>query len=192
MSSSVTLDDANLPNKTMFDAERSLSLIPNPLEQVIAMSLGESNLHPVGSILSTEDNCPRLPAELNGNKEKSAMCLVNELARFNNVTHQYQLVNESGPPHQKIFTVLLNLADTEEYRASGPSIKKAQHAAAAMALIDSKLPRQTLKSQLKAQRSSWPMMPTVELNVLAMKRGMYCIVCLLVRRLIDQKYVSFR
>ena len=40
----------------------------------------------------------------------------------------------SGPAHKKSFTVCLKLGDSEEYIASGPSIKKAQHAAAAIAL----------------------------------------------------------
>ena len=39
-----------------------------------------------------------------------------------------------GPAHKKSFTVCLKLGDSEEYIASGPSIKKAQHAAAAIAL----------------------------------------------------------
>ena len=39
-----------------------------------------------------------------------------------------------GPAHKKSFTVCLKLGDAEEYIASGPSIKKAQHAAAAIAL----------------------------------------------------------
>ena len=78
------------------------------------------------------------------------MCLVNELARFNKVGcnpsrvtgesagrqvgHQYRLTDESGPAHKKTFTVSLKIGDKEDYLASGPSIKKAQHAAAAIAL----------------------------------------------------------
>ena len=62
------------------------------------------------------------------------MCLVNELARYNKVGHQYRLTDESGPAHKKNFTVCLKIGETEEYSASGSSIKKAQHAAAAIAL----------------------------------------------------------
>ena len=62
------------------------------------------------------------------------MCLVNELARYNKVSHQYRLTDESGPAHKKNFTVCLKIGETEEYSASGPSIKKAQHAAAAISL----------------------------------------------------------
>lgn len=50
------------------------------------------------------------------------------------VTHQYTLVDEQGPAHKKTFFVKLQIGDREEYSASGPSIKKAQHAAAAIAL----------------------------------------------------------
>merc|ERR1719232_1934400 len=67
-------------------------------------------------------------------KEKTPMCLVNELARYNKVGHQYRLTDESGPAHKKNFTVCLKIGDKEEYSASGASIKKAQHAAAAIAL----------------------------------------------------------
>jgi len=61
------------------------------------------------------------------------MCLVNELARFNKIQHQYRLTNEQGPPHKKRFTVTLKLGE-EEYVAEGSSIKKAQHSAASDAL----------------------------------------------------------
>ena len=50
------------------------------------------------------------------------------------VGHQYRLTDESGPAHKKTFTVSLKIGDKEDYLASGPSIKKAQHAAAAIAL----------------------------------------------------------
>ena len=44
-------------------------------------------------------------------------------------------LNFSGPAHKKSFVVKLKLGEgVEEYIASGPSIKKAHHAAAAIAL----------------------------------------------------------
>lgn len=101
-------------------------------------------------------------------KEKTPMCLVNELARFNKVccafclilfsfmifnlsgiclqiTHQYRLTDEQGPAHKKSFTVMLTLG-TEEYTAEGPSIKKAQHSAAAEALSKTSFPHPTPKT----------------------------------------------
>lgn len=35
-------------------------------------------------------------------KEKTPMCLVNELARFNRTQPQYKLLNERGPAHAKV------------------------------------------------------------------------------------------
>jgi len=96
------------------------------------------------------------------------MCLVNELARFNKVGHQYRLTDESGPAHKKTFTVCLKIGDKEEYIASGPSIKKAQHAAAAIALEKTQYKHPSPKAKnLKNANIT----PTVELNALAMKRG---------------------
>ena len=101
-------------------------------------------------------------------KEKTPMCLVNELARYNKVGHQYRLTDESGPAHKKNFTVCLKIGEREEYSASGNSIKKAQHAAAAIALEKTgfKHPSPKAKNMKNANIT-----PTVELNALAMKRG---------------------
>jgi hypothetical protein len=87
--------------------------------------------------LKISRNIPKTPVAL-CHLEKTPMCLINELARFNKTTHQYKLTDESGPAHKKNFTVCLKL-DDEEYNAAGPSIKKAQHAAAAIALERTKL-----------------------------------------------------
>ncbi|CAK9817539.1 Double-stranded RNA-binding protein Staufen homolog [Anthophora plagiata] len=111
-------------------------------------------------------------------KEKTPMCLLNELARFNKIQHQYRLTNEQGPAHKKRFTVTLKLGD-EEYVAEGPAIKKAQHSAANEALTKTWYRRPPPKPT-KAMRVghlgkcfSGPgnLPPTVELNALAMKRG---------------------
>ncbi|KAM4029342.1 double-stranded RNA-binding protein Staufen homolog 2 isoform 2-T3 [Anomaloglossus baeobatrachus] len=104
-------------------------------------------------------------------KEKTPMCLVNELARFNRIQPQYKLLDERGPAHCKLFTVQLTLGD-QSWDAESTSIKKAQHAAASLALSETTLPkpaaRQT-KNILNTNPSS--ITPTVELNGLAMKRG---------------------
>merc|ERR1719189_1719829 len=109
-----------------------------------------------------------LPLELANIKEKTPMCLVNELARFNKVQHQYRLTDESGPAHKKTFTVNLKIGDTEEYVASGPSIKKAQHAAAAIALEKTQFKHPSPRARNTKNAN---VTPTVELNALAMKRG---------------------
>ncbi|XP_063062537.1 double-stranded RNA-binding protein Staufen homolog 2 isoform X2 [Engraulis encrasicolus] len=130
-------------------------------------------------------NPPGPPQENMANpKEKTPMCLVNELARFNRIQPQYKLLNERGPAHAKIFTVQLSLGE-QAWEAEGTSIKKAQHCTAAKALLESSLPRppprspknnsnnnsnpESLQGDLVGTRGS--ITPTVELNGLAMKRG---------------------
>lgn len=103
------------------------------------------------------------------------MCLINELARYNKIQHQYRLTSEQGPAHQKRFTVTLKLG-TEEYEAEGASIKKAQHSAAAEALAKTQFKHPPQKSTRNIRPGSKHgttgiLTPTVELNALAMKRG---------------------
>jgi len=121
----------------------------------------------IGQIL--DPLCP--PPILSGSmlsNEKTPMCLVNELARFNKIQHQYRLTDESGPAHKKTFTVCLKIGDKEEYVASGPSIKKAQHAAANITLEKTQFKHPSPKT--KNQKNT-NLTPTVELNALAMRRG---------------------
>ncbi|XP_060604773.1 double-stranded RNA-binding protein Staufen homolog isoform X2 [Ruditapes philippinarum] len=114
-------------------------------------------------------------SSLANTKEKTPMCLINELARFNRVTHQYTLVDEQGPAHKKTFFVKLQIGDKEEYSASGPSIKKAQHAAAGIALEKTEFKHPPPKSRrgeiITEVDDMMSITPTVELNSLAMKRG---------------------
>ena len=49
-------------------------------------------------------------------KEKTPMCHLNELARFNKLQPQYELVEETGPAHEKQFTVRLVLGN-QKYEA---------------------------------------------------------------------------
>uniref|UniRef100_A0A671TF29 Double-stranded RNA-binding protein Staufen homolog 2-like n=1 Tax=Sinocyclocheilus anshuiensis TaxID=1608454 RepID=A0A671TF29_9TELE len=104
-------------------------------------------------------------------KEKTPMCLVNELARFNRIQPQYKLLSEKGPAHAKIFTVQLCLGN-QIWESEGSSIKKAQHSAATKALTES-VPLRPPPRSPKDDSNSNPgsITPTVELNGLAMKRG---------------------
>lgn len=133
--------------------------------------------------VTTSDVTPATAAEqpteqpVANTKEKTPMCLINELARFNKVQHQYCLTDEQGPAHKKTFFVKLKLGE-EEFAASGASIKKAQHAAAAVALEQTKLQHPPLKQRSSSSSSpstkaetNASVTPTVELNALAMKRG---------------------
>ncbi|XP_075069754.1 double-stranded RNA-binding protein Staufen homolog 2 isoform X4 [Mixophyes fleayi] len=104
-------------------------------------------------------------------KEKTPMCLVNELARFNRIQPQYKLLDERGPAHSKLFTVQLTLGE-QTWEAESTSIKKAQHAAASLSLTETTLPKPAMR-QTKNIINNNPgsITPTVELNGLAMKRG---------------------
>ncbi|XP_072555895.1 double-stranded RNA-binding protein Staufen homolog 2 isoform X2 [Paramormyrops kingsleyae] len=121
---------------------------------------------------SVPTNPPGSPRENMANpKEKTPMCLVNELARFNRIQPQYKLLNERGPAHAKIFTVQLSLGE-QVWEAEGTSIKKAQHCTASKALTESSLPRPSPRlPKLEAHSNPGSITPTVELNGLAMKRG---------------------
>lgn len=58
---------------------------------------------------SPNNTLSNLPTTLTNNKEKTPMCLINELARYNKIQHQYRLTSEQGPAHKKRFTVTLKL-----------------------------------------------------------------------------------
>ncbi|PNF27242.1 hypothetical protein B7P43_G05304 [Cryptotermes secundus] len=119
---------------------------------------------------TTVNNANNITTTLANTKEKTPMCLVNELARFNKIQHQYRLTNEQGPAHKKRFTVTLKLGD-EEYSAEGASIKKAQHSAASEALGHTQYKHPPPKTQRNIRLGKSNITPTVELNALAMKRG---------------------
>eukprot|EP00079_Xenopus_tropicalis_P026358 XP_012820073.1 PREDICTED: double-stranded RNA-binding protein Staufen homolog 2 isoform X1 [Xenopus tropicalis] len=126
--------------------------------------------------IGTEDGKAKfLEATLHDNmtnpKEKTPMCLVNELARFNRIQPQYKLLDERGPAHSKLFTVQLTLGE-QTWQAESTSIKKAQHAAASLALSETTLPKPAAR-QTKNHMNNNPgsITPTVELNGLAMRRG---------------------
>ena len=53
--------------------------------------------------------------------EKTPMCLINELARFNKTGHQYRLTDESGPAHKRTFTVCLRLGGEKDGKAKDGS-----------------------------------------------------------------------
>ncbi|XP_029547423.1 double-stranded RNA-binding protein Staufen homolog 2 [Salmo trutta] len=139
---------------------------PGPTPGCPAPSAGYGPDTPVSA------NSPGPPQENMANpKEKTPMCLVNELARFNRIQPQYKLLNERGPAHAKIFTVQLCLGE-QVWEAEGTSIKKAQHSTASLALTESLLPRPAPRSPtVDINSNPGSITPTVELNGLAMKRG---------------------
>ncbi|XP_061401474.1 maternal effect protein staufen [Musca vetustissima] len=115
--------------------------------------------------------------DLKSSREKTPMCLVNDLARFNKISFQYRLTGENGPAHCKRFTVTLKLGD-EEYMAEGLKIKEAQHLAAKEAILKTKYKHPIPKANRRngdeqgAGAAKVNVTPTVELNALAMKLGL--------------------
>lgn len=61
------------------------------------------------------------------------------------LAHKYVLVDEEGPAHKKEFKIRLDLGSNECYHATGTSIKRAQHAAAEIALSITKLNKPVCK-----------------------------------------------
>ncbi|CAI4233161.1 unnamed protein product [Auanema sp. JU1783] len=87
------------------------------------------------------------------NKEKSPMWRIAELARYHKLKHEYALLDESGPAHKKLFTVRLVLTENQCFEGSGASIKKAQQAAAAVAIKETTLsfpPEKTFRRKKEA------------------------------------------
>ncbi|CAI5687412.1 unnamed protein product [Oreochromis niloticus] len=104
-------------------------------------------------------------------KEKTPMCLVNELARFNKIQPEYKLLCEQGPAHSKIFSVRLTLGD-QHWEAEGTSIKKAQHSAAASALAETTLPKPTVRTPRSTGKHQADVMTHItELSALCIKLG---------------------
>ncbi|KAL6458309.1 hypothetical protein MHYP_G00335390 [Metynnis hypsauchen] len=142
----------------------------------------ESASHPLRSSAlpsaSATPFCNPTVSNMANPKEKTPMCLVNELARYNKIQPEYKLLSEQGPAHSKIFSVRLTLAE-QHWDAEGTSIKKAQHSAAACALAQTMLPKPSNRGPRHQGRNpggfskgeSDSMTHTMELNALCMKLG---------------------
>uniref|UniRef100_A0AC34QNU3 DRBM domain-containing protein n=1 Tax=Panagrolaimus sp. JU765 TaxID=591449 RepID=A0AC34QNU3_9BILA len=88
--------------------------------------------------------------------DKTPMCQVAELARYNKLKHEYFLLDEDGPAHKKRFTVRLKLCDGQVFEGSGASIKKAQQDAADVALKNCTLPRPPTKTKRSKKDTTNP------------------------------------
>lgn len=172
---------------------QSMSLPPagSPLPSEHAGRPHHNSALPPSSV--TSGSAAAVSSNMTNPKEKTPMCLVNELARYNKVQPQYKLLSEQGPAHSKViplgrwqdyslleragedrpkqmFTVQLTLGD-QYWEAEGTSIKKAQHAAAAKALEGTKYPKPTARPPRAEGKNPDSITPTVELNALCMKLG---------------------
>ncbi|XP_077191691.1 double-stranded RNA-binding protein Staufen homolog 1 isoform X3 [Paroedura picta] len=166
---SVGLSGTQILNKNQSLAQ-PLS-IPSPASSLPSENAGrplQNSALPSASVTST--SVAAVPSNMANPKEKTPMCLVNELARFNKIQPEYKLLSEQGPAHSKVFTVQLTLGD-QHWEAEGTSIKKAQHAAAAKALEGTRFPKPTARPSRNEGKNPDSVTPTVELNALCMKLG---------------------
>ncbi|XP_076274178.1 maternal effect protein staufen-like [Rhynchophorus ferrugineus] len=120
----------------------------------------------------TWKNNPSVPKTFEGltsepAEDKSALSSIHELAQYNDINFSYELINEEGPPHNKVFTITLYLGN-ENYSAHGKSLKNAQRKAAQMALKNTEYQHPPLKIK-KSEKSETPV---ALLNNLALKLGM--------------------
>ncbi|XP_072308538.1 double-stranded RNA-binding protein Staufen homolog 1 isoform X2 [Eucyclogobius newberryi] len=145
----------------------SIPCASGTLQSENASQPGRSSALPAGS--ATAYN-PTTESNMANPKEKTPMCLVNELARFNKIQPEYKLLSEEGPAHSKIFSVRLSLGD-QHWEAEGTSIKKAQHSAAAAALSETTLPKPTMRTPRPPGRIPDNMTHIMELNAICIKLG---------------------
>ncbi|XP_070444595.1 double-stranded RNA-binding protein Staufen homolog 1 isoform X6 [Equus przewalskii] len=184
---SAALSGSQILNKNQSLLSQPLMSIPSTTSSLPSENAGrpiQNSALPSASITST--SAAAVPSNMAHPKEKTPMCLVNELARFNKIQPEYKLLREQGPAHCKVFTVQLTLGD-QHWKAEGTSIKKAQHTAAATALEGTKFPKPIVRPFRSEGRNPGIMRgprqvpfksvsresitPTVELNALCMKLG---------------------
>ncbi|XP_030759956.1 maternal effect protein staufen-like isoform X1 [Sitophilus oryzae] len=124
------------------------------------------------SIVETNKQSLNLGVSINDvtshvDEDKSAMSSVHELSQYNKISYSYELINEQGPAHSKVFTLVLYLGD-EQYNAEGKSLKTAQRIAASTALKST----QYQHPPLKINENEKSLTPTVLLNNLCAKLGL--------------------
>ncbi|XP_010833375.1 PREDICTED: double-stranded RNA-binding protein Staufen homolog 1 isoform X2 [Bison bison bison] len=168
---SAALSGSQILNKNQSLLSQPLMSIPSTASSLPSENAGrpiQNSALPSASLTST--SAAAVPSNMAHPKEKTPMCLVNELARFNKIQPEYKLLREQGPAHCKVFTVQLTLGD-QHWEAEGTSIKKAQHTAAAKALEGAKFPKPIVRPFRSEGRNPESITPTVELNALCMKLG---------------------
>ncbi|EJD75988.1 double-stranded RNA binding domain-containing protein family protein, variant [Loa loa] len=109
-------------------------------------------------------------SQMDENHQRTPMCRIAELARYNKIRHEYKLMDESGPAHKKQFTVSLVLTPDQVFYGKGASIKKAQQSAAETALNGTILPKPPDKIPSKKIKSDFQN-PVVLLKYVAGRLG---------------------
>ena len=139
---------------SIIDAD-DLELLDSPLAQQTSTNNNNNNntmlSKPVSTVNTNNNNNIKYSNNNNNNNTssesnlvpaKNPMVEINELVKFNKIRHEYVLVDEIGPAHNKLYLVALKLhanandssVRDESFNGTGTSIKKAQHAAAGLAV----------------------------------------------------------
>ncbi|XP_066253678.1 double-stranded RNA-binding protein Staufen homolog isoform X2 [Euwallacea similis] len=120
---------------------------------------------------------------INSDADKSPMNYINELAQYNAISYSYELIQQEGPAHDRTFTVSLYLGD-ETFTAVQKSIKKAQQNASNLAMRNTKFIHPPVKI-----KDVTVLTPTVVLNNLAAKLGLFVNYKVLTEDIVDQSSV---
>ncbi|XP_054429600.1 double-stranded RNA-binding protein Staufen homolog 1 isoform X3 [Pteronotus mesoamericanus] len=99
---SAALSGSQILNKNQSLLSQPLMSIPPTTSSLPSENAGrpiQNSALPSASITST--SAAAVPSSMAHPKEKTPMCLVNELARFNKIQPEYKLLREQGPAHCK-------------------------------------------------------------------------------------------
>ncbi|XP_047601982.1 double-stranded RNA-binding protein Staufen homolog 1 isoform X3 [Lutra lutra] len=107
---SAALSGSQILNKNQSLLSQPLMSIPPTASSLPSENAGrpiQNSALPSASLTPT--SAAAVPSSMAHPKEKTPMCLVNELARFNKIQPEYKLLREQGPAHCKIVTSLPTL-----------------------------------------------------------------------------------
>ncbi|XP_044938046.1 double-stranded RNA-binding protein Staufen homolog 1 isoform X3 [Mustela putorius furo] len=107
---SAALSGSQILNKNQSLLSQPLMSIPSTASSLPSENAGrpiQNSALPSASLTPT--SAAAVPSSMAHPKEKTPMCLVNELARFNKIQPEYKLLREQGPAHCKIVTSLPTL-----------------------------------------------------------------------------------
>ncbi|KAB0383723.1 hypothetical protein FD755_005640 [Muntiacus reevesi] len=173
---SAALSGSQILNKNQSLLSQPLMSIPSTASSLPSENAGrpiQNSALPSASITST--SAAAVPSNMAHPKEKTPMCLVNELARFNKIQPEYKLLREQGPAHCKLAILICSVCSAARTWRSALGaaglVLKAQHTAAASALEGAKFPKPVVRPFRSEGRSPESITPTVELNALCMKLG---------------------
>jgi hypothetical protein len=176
VSKSESSDERSTPNKKTNESKNSDS---NQQENEVSNTIKENNENQNDSTFNQTKKekivgevAQKPQEQKKQQQQKTPMCLINELVKFNKIKHEYSLLDEVGPAHKKIFTVQLKLgnldvknheassastelSEIETYVANGTSIKRAQQTVAEQAYNQTKFKKlNEIKKDKKSNSNS--------------------------------------